>query len=64
VPFCPAKNVTQRLILAMEGRFEASEVFATTGSFVNLASQTRRVQALRAYLDLLKDQDKSQDHLQ
>ncbi len=58
VPFCPTKNVTRRLILAMDGRYESSEFPSTTGSNATLETQYRRVEAMKAYLDMLKDLDK------
>jgi hypothetical protein len=56
VPFCPTKNVTQRLLLATEGRFETSEVPSTSSSDVILESQSQRVEAMKVYLELLKEQ--------
>jgi hypothetical protein len=61
VPFCPAKNLTRHLLLGMQGeatnsepvRTASSQQISVSGDTSGFGNQVLRVEALRAYRDLL-----------
>ncbi len=62
IPFCPTRNMTQRLLRAMGGSFdEVSNPESMVASEERQSRQSRLVEAMKEYADLLSERLKLAD---